>query len=242
MDRQQQKTERLPPVIPAADMRLLVGDYIRQSAAVHGIRKIDFWLDDPQYERRAGIFALIDIIPQNHGFADSAAQTPIAYGGIKEKRGGSGEPDRRHDRDPYLQRIGARARRGRKRMVNDRVDDLIEGGNARLNGRRRLHHNARADRFRARDQAQSALDRKREDQPHGDNAPEQNIHPLVGARKCYLKIGIVEQSAMPFLLARFRPVRQRPAHRPAIRPGFPHHRGSYSISVYAVCGDRTHPL
>ena len=90
VDRQQQKTERLPPVIPAADMRLLVGDYIRQSAAVHGIRKIDFWLDDPQYERRAGIFALIDIIPQNHGFADSAAQTPIAYGGIKEKRGGSG--------------------------------------------------------------------------------------------------------------------------------------------------------
>ena len=159
-------------------MRLLVGDYIRQSAAVHGIRKIDFWLDDPQYERRAGIFALIDIIPQNHGFADSAAQTPIAYGGIKEKRGGSGEPDRRHDRDPYLQRIGARARRGRKRMVNDRVDDLIEGGNARLNGRRRLHHNARADCFRARYKTQRTLNGKREDQPDGDNAPEQNIHPF----------------------------------------------------------------
>ena len=85
MDRQQQKAERLPPVISAPDVRLLMRDHIIQLVAVHVIREIDFGLDDPQHERRADIFALIDILPQDHRSADLAPQTPVAHSGIEKK-------------------------------------------------------------------------------------------------------------------------------------------------------------
>ena len=70
MNCQPQKTEWLPPMILAADMRLLMGNHMIHLAAVYLIRQIDFWLDDSQHKRRANLLALIDIIPQDHRFAD----------------------------------------------------------------------------------------------------------------------------------------------------------------------------
>ena len=63
MNCQQQKTEWLPPMILAADMRLLMGNHMIHLAAVHMIRKIDFGFDDSQHKRRANILALIDVAP-----------------------------------------------------------------------------------------------------------------------------------------------------------------------------------
>ena len=85
MDRQQQKAERLPPVIPAPDVRLLMRDHVIHLAAVHVIREIDFGPDEPEHERRADIFALIDILPQDHRFADLAMQAPVAHSRIEEQ-------------------------------------------------------------------------------------------------------------------------------------------------------------
>lgn len=64
MNCQQQKTEWLPPMILAADMRLLMGNHMIHLAAVHMIRKIDFGFDDSQHKRRANLLALIDVAPQ----------------------------------------------------------------------------------------------------------------------------------------------------------------------------------
>lgn len=55
---------------------------------------------------------------------------------------------------------------------------MIEGRNTRLDGRCLLHHNGRADCFCARYQAQYTFNRKRENHPHSDNAPKQNIYPF----------------------------------------------------------------
>ena len=63
MNCQQQKTKWLPPMILAADMRLLMGNHMIYLAAVHMIRKIDFGFDDSQHKRRANILALIDVAP-----------------------------------------------------------------------------------------------------------------------------------------------------------------------------------
>ena len=95
MDRQQQKAERLPPVIPAPDVRLLMRDHIIQLVAVHVIREIDFWPDEPQHERRADIFALIDVVAQDHRFADLAAQAPVAHSRIEKKCRYSEKPEPR---------------------------------------------------------------------------------------------------------------------------------------------------
>ena len=95
MNCQQQKAERLPPVISAPDMRLLVHDHVIHLAAVHVIREIDFRPDEPEHERRADIFALIDILPQNHRFADLAPQTPVTHSGIEEQCCYSEKPEPR---------------------------------------------------------------------------------------------------------------------------------------------------
>ena len=85
MNCQQQKPEWLPPMILAADMRLLMGNHMIHLAAVHMIRKIDFGFDDSQHKRRANLLALIDVAPQDYRFADLAVQTPVAHSRVEEK-------------------------------------------------------------------------------------------------------------------------------------------------------------
>ena len=51
VDRQQQKAERLPQVISAPQMGLLMGNDILPAAAVHVVGKIDLRADCPKHER-----------------------------------------------------------------------------------------------------------------------------------------------------------------------------------------------
>ena len=51
MDRQQQKAQRLPHVIPAAQMRLLMGDDLLPAAAVHVVGQIDPRPEHAEHER-----------------------------------------------------------------------------------------------------------------------------------------------------------------------------------------------
>lgn len=82
-------------MILAADMRLLMGNHMTHLAAVHMIREVDFGSDDSQHKRRANIFALIDIIPQNHRFANLAAQTTVTHSRVEEKGYYSEKPNPR---------------------------------------------------------------------------------------------------------------------------------------------------
>ena len=72
-------------MILAADMRLLMGNYMIHLAAVHMIRKIDFGFDDSQHKRGANLLALIEVAPQDYRFADLAAQAPVAHSRIEKK-------------------------------------------------------------------------------------------------------------------------------------------------------------
>ena len=95
MSCQQQETEWLPPMILAADMRLLMGNYMIHLAAVHMIREVDFGSDDSQHKRGANLLALIDVAPQDYRFADLAAQTPVTHSRVEEKGCYSEKPNPR---------------------------------------------------------------------------------------------------------------------------------------------------
>ena len=98
MDRQQQKAERLPQVISAPKMGLLMGNDILPAAAVHMVRQIDLRADRPKHERRVDALGLINIAPQADGLADSAVQAEAADRAVQKQRGSSGQPDPREDR------------------------------------------------------------------------------------------------------------------------------------------------
>ena len=165
-------------MVAAAQMGLLVGNDMALIAGLHVIRKIDFGLDDPEQKRRMHILTLIDPALQAHGFTEPPAQPAIADGGIQKKQRSAGNPDRRENRNPYLQRIGACARCGGKGAADDRVYHAVQLRNACLDGGGLLQHDCRADGFYARDQTPCTFDRKWKNEPHRDNPPKQDAPPL----------------------------------------------------------------
>lgn len=171
MDRQQKKAKRFPPVVSAANVRLLVGDDMVQILTVDIIGKVDPWSDNAQYKGRADIFTLVNIFPENDSLADPAPQMPIADGGIHKESSDTDHPDKSKNRDPNLEWIDTVTHSGREGTADDRIDDAVDGRHACLDGRHPIRHDGRVDCFCAGDQAQSALDGDGADQAHGNNAP-----------------------------------------------------------------------
>ena len=62
MDCQQEETQRLPPVVSAANVRLLMGNNVFQILTVHVKREIDSWLYDAKHKRRAYILTLENVV------------------------------------------------------------------------------------------------------------------------------------------------------------------------------------
>ena len=163
VDRQQQEAQRLPQVVAPAQVRLLVGNDVLPVAAVHAIWEINSRTDRTEHERRINPLRLVDVSPQADRLAYPVPQPQRADHGIQEQCGSSREPDPGEDRKPALRR-GSRAAGGCGRA------DLCR---LRLRG-----DGCRTDGLCAWKQAQRAFDGKRENQPHSDDAPKQDVEPL----------------------------------------------------------------
>lgn len=90
MDRQQEETKRLPPMVSAANVCLLMCDYMAQILPVHIVGKIYPRSEQAQHKRRGHILALEDVVPEDNCLADFTAQTPIADYSIQENYASSG--------------------------------------------------------------------------------------------------------------------------------------------------------
>ena len=82
MDRQQEETKWLPPVVSSTNVCLLMCDHMVQILSVHIVGKIDLRSEHAQHKGRSHILALEDVVSEDDCLADFAAQTPIADHGI----------------------------------------------------------------------------------------------------------------------------------------------------------------
>ena len=62
MNRQQEKTKRLPPMVFAANVRLFVGNNVLQILTIHVEREIDSRFDNAQDKRRTYILTLENVV------------------------------------------------------------------------------------------------------------------------------------------------------------------------------------
>ena len=165
-------------MVTALDMRLFVGDHMAKILFLHVIGQIDVGFDDAQDKGGCYIFALEDVVPEDHSLTDFAPQPPVADSGINEERRNTYCPDDRQNGNPYLKRISTGSGCRRKGLADHRIDHAIDSGYAGLDRWRLFHHNAGADGLSAGDQAQRTLNGEGTDQPDRNNGPEQHIDPL----------------------------------------------------------------
>ena len=82
MDRQQEETKGLPPMVFTSNVRLLMGNNVFQILFVHAERKIDSRIDNAKHKRRAYILALENIVLIANGSINFSIQTLIADNSI----------------------------------------------------------------------------------------------------------------------------------------------------------------
>ena len=78
MDRQQEKTNGLPPMVFTTNVCLLVGNNVFQILTVYFEREIDSWFNDAKHKRRAYILTLENVVFVANSSINFAVQTPIA--------------------------------------------------------------------------------------------------------------------------------------------------------------------
>ena len=98
MERQQEKPKGLPPVVFAANVRLLMRYNVFQVLIVHFEWQIDFRLEGAQDKGRADIFAQVDVLPKNNRFADLTPQTPKTDDSIESQDRNAGNPQNGENR------------------------------------------------------------------------------------------------------------------------------------------------
>ena len=144
--------------------------------------QIDARVHNAEDERRGDLVANINILPQRNGGAHAPPQPQVTHECVSKHRREADEPHPSREIRPHIERVDACQRRGGKALAQRWVHRVVDDRHAARDGRRGIEpHDLGADRLRARDQAQRALDGKRQHKTQRDHAPEQDIHPLGGA-------------------------------------------------------------
>ena len=146
--------------------------------------QIDARVHNAEDERRGDLVANINILPQRNGGAHAPPQPQITHECVSKHRCETEKPYPAREIGPHIERVDACQRRGGKALAQRRVHRVVDELHAARDGRRGVEpHDLGADRLRARDQAQRALDGERQHQAQRDHAPEQDVHPLRGPFK-----------------------------------------------------------
>ena len=82
IDRQQHKSKRLPPVVPAGDVRLFMGDDRAAGLRGQGRGKIDAGTDQPEHKGGGHPVTFKNVVPHRHGLGHPAAQPQPADKGV----------------------------------------------------------------------------------------------------------------------------------------------------------------
>ena len=90
--REQDESQRLPPVVPAADVGLLMGQNVIPLRDVQVVGQVDHWPEQPQHEGRIHTFALEDVSPEPVPAADENAaytieQVRTAFSALSKSKG-----------------------------------------------------------------------------------------------------------------------------------------------------------
>ena len=93
VDRQQQKRQRFPHMVPAADMAPFVGEHLRKVLLRHGFRHINAGRDNTQHEGRGPVGTAIDIVLYAGGGAEPPAHTQQAEGHVQRHAAHARQPD-----------------------------------------------------------------------------------------------------------------------------------------------------
>ena len=154
---QDQKAQRLPPVVTPCQVRLFVGNYRPHSRLVHTGRQIDFGPDQPQDKRRLHIVAQKDVSLIGHSFRNALTHPHIADDCIEQHGGDANEPDCRHNKCPDIERVDATNRVGSKFFAQNGIDRIVDGGDAAADGGRLILDVMGVEGLGAGNQAQCAL-------------------------------------------------------------------------------------
>ena len=82
MDRQQEKSQGLPPMVFTANVRLFMGNNVFQILTIHFEWQIDSRVDNAQHERRVYILALENVVLVANGSINFSIQALIADNSI----------------------------------------------------------------------------------------------------------------------------------------------------------------
>ena len=93
VDRQQQKRQRFPHMVPAADMTPFVGEHLGKVLLRHGFRHINAGREHAQHEGRGPVGAAIDIVLYAGGGAEPPAHTQQAEGHVQRHAAHARQPD-----------------------------------------------------------------------------------------------------------------------------------------------------
>ena len=93
VDRQQQKRQRFPHMVPAADMAPFVGEHLGKVLLRHGFRHINAGREHAQHEGRGPVGAAIDIVLYAGGGAEPPAHTQQAEGHVQRHAAHARQPD-----------------------------------------------------------------------------------------------------------------------------------------------------
>lgn len=177
VDSQQEKAKGLPPVIPTANMSLLMGHHIGQLFFGQPSRKINLRPKHSQHERRTNPLAPEDIVPQNHCRTHPSAKRQIAENGVQNQDRTPAYPDKRQKRHNICSFLCRFRNIPYGSLLQILIHPIIHGSNSRM------HRNAGAGQslllygLCAGNQAQTALHRDRTDQPKRHDSPEQYMAP-----------------------------------------------------------------
>ena len=93
VDRQQQKRQRFPHMVPAVDMAPFVGEHLGKVLLRHGFRHINAGREHAQHEGRRPVGAAIDIVLYAGGGAEPPAHTQQAKGHVQRHAAHARQPD-----------------------------------------------------------------------------------------------------------------------------------------------------
>ena len=93
VDRQQQKRQRFPHMVPAADMAPFVGEHLGKVLLRHGFRHINAGCKHAQHEGRGPVGTAIDIVLYAGGGAEPPAHTQQAEGHVQRHAAHARQPD-----------------------------------------------------------------------------------------------------------------------------------------------------
>ena len=174
---QEQKAQRLPPVIPAGEVGPFMGDHMLPRLLTQGAGQTDHGPEESENERGVDVVAEEDVplsphpLPQPPPDPDAADQCPKAHNQRAQ------EPHIGKHRQPHLQRVDTGPRRGPQGLGVDGVHRLVDGIKAALDLGRGVIQALGRDDLPAGHQTEAGLQNSGNEKPHRHQGPQGADHP-----------------------------------------------------------------